>query len=235
MGDNEPGADALEERLGYRFRDRALLDLALTHRSYRFEHNDSNADNERLEFLGDSVIGFIVSEWLYGSLEDEEGVLSAVRSSLISGRTLAGVAVRLGLGGHLKLGVGELKGDGRERASNLSDAFEAITGAVYLDGGMRACRRVVRALLADEFARACSGGADSNPKGRLQQYSQAKWRRTPKYTLVEEIGPAHRRRFLVSVVLPDGMTAEADGTSRRRAEAAAAVVMLKQMEAGGGL
>lgn len=213
----------LERALGYRFRSKARLKAALVHRSYRFENGaDTGVDNQRLEFLGDAVLGLVAAAHLFRQLPDgDEGVLTAARSRLTSGTALAQVAQRLGLGDWLLLGKGEDHSGGRTRSSNLADAMEAILGAAYLDGGLAA----VETIFASRFAPSEKAGAPDagdNPKGRLQQVCQMRWKRSPQYGVQSETGPRHARRFTVSVQLGARRLGTGDGASKREAEAAAA-------------
>jgi len=214
----------LEERLGHRFRRRELLENALTHRSYANEKGlDQNY--ERLEFLGDSVLGLLASDWLFRRHPElPEGRLSTLKSSLVSRPTLERHAVELGIGAALRLGVGEERSGGRAKGSLLADALEAVLGAVYLDRGIEAARGVAEPLFEDaldEIDEIVDG------KTRLQELAQSRGLGLPVYRLLEEVGPDHRKSFTVECRLAD-VAASARGSTKKRAEkrAAAAVVDL---------
>ncbi|NNC89961.1 MAG: ribonuclease III [Akkermansiaceae bacterium] len=215
--------DALEERLGYQFEKKPLLRQALTHPSLSAEKKGAGADNQRLEFLGDAVLQLVLTEYLYGELpEDGEGRLTQTRATLVSRKALAECAQRLELGGVLRLGRGEDANGGRERESNLADAIEALIGAVYLDGGLEAARKVVLLAVAPVLVDAIEGEDTSNPKGRLQEELQAITRESPVYRIVSEEGPDHLKRFAAEVVWRGRALAIGYGSSKKIAEADAA-------------
>jgi ribonuclease-3 len=213
----------LEDRLHYRFKDRALLARALTHRSLRHE-SSGGEDYERLEFLGDALLGFLVGEWLLrADLEANEGELTRRKQSVVSTAPLAEAARRLGLGDELRLGRGEEGTGGRAKTSLLVDAFEAVLGAVYMDGGLRPARAFVKRHLADRLAAARRGGAPAEDhKTRLQEAVQARWRVTPRYRIVATTGLAHARRFEAEVLVGERVVGAGSGASRKQAEQAAA-------------
>lgn len=221
---DDPGRQLLR-RLGYVFKDESLLDRALTHRSAGSEHN------ERLEFLGDSIINFITAEYLYRAQPDaREGQLTRLRALLVRRDTLAEVARELDLGTALKLGGGELKSGGRDRDSILADALEALVGAVYLDSGMDSCRNLVQRLFAEKMAQAQQRRVAKDAKTRLQERLQANGLPLPSYEVVEVKGAAHNREFQVfcRVASLDNPT-RGTGGSRRQAEQAAARLALEQL------
>jgi len=215
----------LATKLGREFRDPALLARALTHRSF------SGANNERLEFLGDALIGFFIADALYAQRpRAEEGDLSRWRSSLVRERSLAAIARRLGLGDHLRLGEGELKSGGWRRDSVLADAVEAVVAAVYLDGGFEAAQQTCHALFAQDLADLPEAETLKDPKTRLQEWLQGRSRPLPLYEVLEESGPAHRRYFRVRASLADeDRAADASGGSRRVAEQQAASDLLESL------
>lgn len=217
---------ALERRLGYRFRDSGLLQQALRHRSAS-AHN-----NERLEFLGDALVNFVVAGALFRvRATDEEGALSRLRASLVREETLAGLARGLELSAALTLGESELKSGGYRRDSILADAFEAILGAVYLDGGFETAKDVCERLFAGLLADLPDADSLKDAKTRLQEWLQARGRPLPRYEVVEESGPPHRRRFHVRASLADAAgSAEAQGSSRRAAEQDAAAQLLQTLQ-----
>ncbi|HVT35878.1 MAG TPA: ribonuclease III [Nevskiaceae bacterium] len=213
--------------LGYQFADAGLLDLALTHRS-RGARN-----NERLEFLGDSLINFLVGEALY-RLQPlaGEGALSRLRASLVREESLARIARGLDLGEALWLGESEQKSGGHRRDSILADALEAVIGAVYLDGGLPAAQQVCERLFGPALADLPDAESLKDAKTRLQEELQAQGRPLPRYEVIEESGPAHRRHFLVRCALADAaQETQASAASRRHAEQRAAELMIQQLEA----
>lgn len=217
---------ALEGRLGYRFRDPERLRQALTHRSFAFEAPESAPvpHYERLEFLGDSLLGFVVGSWL---IDDDpaadEGDLTRRKQSVVSTEALARVARRLELGGELRLGKGEESTGGREKTSILADAMESILGAIYLDGGIRPARAAIHRLFRGELvATRRSRNAPDDFKTRLQEAVQARLRQTPRYRLVATEGPAHDARFEAEVRVGATVVGTGSGRSRKQAEQAAA-------------
>jgi len=209
--------------IDYRFTDPKLLHDALTHRSM------GACNNERLEFLGDSVLNLVVSSRLFERHPGaQEGDLSRMRARLVRGISLAEVASGLGLGKHLHLGESELKSGGFRRASILADAFEALLGAIFLDGGFEACRAVILELFDPLIESLPDAGELKDPKTRLQEWLQARARPLPEYDLRREEGADHAKRFYVGCTLPDDeTTVEAVGNSRRKAEQAGAKQMLQ--------
>lgn len=212
--------------IDYRFDDSALLNEALTHRSLG-SHN-----YERLEFLGDSILNFVVASLLFAARpDDNEGNLSRLRSRVVRGETLARVARRLDLGEHLRVGEGELKSGGYLRDSILADALEAILGAIFLDGGFDACADVIAVVFGPVIESLPDAEALKDPKTRLQEWLQGRGRPLPEYQLVGEEGAEHAKRFFVRCRLPDSADEEeAEGASRRKAEQAAAAVLLQRLE-----
>jgi ribonuclease III len=210
--------------LTYSFQDPSLATLALTHRSA------GKPNNERMEFLGDALLGAIVAEMLYETHpKATEGEMSRLRAQLVNGQALADMARELELGDRLKLGSGELKSGGFRRDSILADAFEAMVAAVYLDGGFDACRNTVRGLFADRVAALPRSSKDA--KTRLQEWLQAEGWPLPHYELVATQGEDHARIFDVNcvVVEPKAITAAGRGSSRRLAEQDAAEVVLSRL------
>lgn len=220
----------LEKRIGYSFRDQKLLANALTHSSFKFETDRTLDDNERLEFLGDSVLGMVCGAHLFQSDSRlREGGLTMLRSSLTSGKTLAEIARDLGLGAHLKLGKGEIMSMGGERPSTLADALEAVIGAAFLDGGLKAASRIFKKVFLPrlEEMRGRLIFYEDNPKGMAQKLAQSRWKRNPSYHVVSAKGPSHAKIFTVKVSLPDGTSATGSAPSKREAEAAAAAALLQ--------
>lgn len=206
--------EKLCRRIGYRFQDAALLTAALTHRSA------GSRNNERLEFLGDGVLNFVIGEAMYRRRPDApEGDLSRLRASLVRESTLAAIAQELELGDAVRLGAGELKSGGFRRRSILADAVEALLGAVYLDGGFDAARSVVLGLYAERLDDLPSPESLKDPKTRLQEYLQSRHMKLPRYEIMEVSGEPHRQIFHVVCRLADGdQEAEGQGCSRRGAE-----------------
>ena len=220
----EPAAGWLAERLGVDLSDSRLLERALTHRSHGSEHN------ERLEYLGDAVLSFVVAEILFRRFPDaREGELSRYRASLVSGEALAGIAASIGLGEQLRLGEGEMKSGGQRRATILADALEALVGAIYLDRGLDAARRVAERLFEAPLEALPAAAALKDPKTRLQEWLQGHGHPLPAYTVLEVSGEPHEQRFRVRCDVPAlGLSAVADGSSRRRAEQEAAQRILEE-------
>ena len=216
---------ALEQRLGHRFRAPELLDQALTHRSA------GGAHNERLEFLGDGILNFVVAAALYELRpEAPEGELSRLRASLVNGPSLAELARALELGACLRLGGGEMKSGGERRDSILADTLEALLGAVYLDAGFDTARRVVLALYRERLRRLPDSEQLKDPKTRLQEALQGIGRPLPEYTVLAESGEPHQRSFRVQCrVVDSGACTEGEARSRRRAEQRAAERMLARL------
>lgn len=214
----DPAARWLAERLGVEFSDPRLLSRALTHRSH------GGANNERLEYLGDAVLSFVVAEMLFRRYPDaSEGELSRYRASLVSGEALAAIAGQLGLGEQLRLGDGEMKSGGQRRATILADALEAVFGAIYVDQGLGGARRVAERLFHRLLAELPSAAELKDPKTRLQEWLQGRGQAPPTYSVLEVSGEAHEQRFRVRCEVPGlAIAAVADGSSRRRAEQEAA-------------
>jgi ribonuclease-3 len=214
----------LKKSLDYEFSDTRLLELALTHRSVPGDNN------ERIEFLGDAVLDFVISEVVFRTHPlAPEGDLSRLRASLVNDATLAEIAAQLGLGEHLHLGGGERKSGGHRRDSILADALEAIFGAVYLDAGFDAARQVIEHTYGTRLHEFPDVADLRDPKTRLQEWMQAWQMGLPDYELVEVRGKAHRQTFEVSCQVGDASTS-GDGTTRRNAEQQAAESMLAQLK-----
>jgi len=211
---------------GHAFADQDLLAQAMTHRSAGFPHN------ERLEFLGDAVVGLIVAEALYRRWpKADEGALTRARAELVRESSLAAIARALDLGPKLILGPGEMKSGGHRRDSILADALEALVGAIYLDAGFEACREVVMPWFAVGVNDTPAGKVGKDAKTRLQEWLQARQRPLPAYELICESGDDHAKVFRVACSLAEpATTAEGEGGSRRAAEQAAAEAVLAQLE-----
>jgi len=233
-----PDLDLLETVLAYNFKDRALLERAITHRSWAHEkvapgdeRQARKLHNESLEFLGDSVLGLIVSNYLCSSYPaGTEGELSRMKHRLVSAPTLAKASQGLNLGEFLRFGRGEEKSGGRHKNALLADVFEAITGAIFLDGGLEAATCFVCHALRDELAGADPlSAANSDYKTMLQERLQAARRPAPRYAVIETLGPPHQRIFHVQVSW-DGGSIQGEGHSIKAAEAAAARAALEGMK-----
>ena len=219
--------ESLEKKLGYSFQNRELLAEALNHSSYANEHRGSLGSNERLEFLGDSVLGFVSAEYLFRGHEDlPEGDLTRMRAALVCEQSLYEVAKELELGGYLKLGRGEEAGGGRERQSILADAVEAVFAAVYLDGGIEQVRAlIIRVLLS----RAPAAEERKDYKTTLQEVAQRRIGQVLTYHMVSQSGPDHNKMFLFEVRLNDRAIGRGEGRSKKEAEQAAARDALERM------
>lgn len=216
----------LNQAIGYEFKDNALLQRALTHRSASSKHY------ERLEFLGDSILSMVIAEALYHRFsKQDEGDLSRMRATLVCGTMLAKLAQTFELGNHLQLGPGELKSGGFRRESILSDAVEGIIGAVYLDSDLATCKSMVLRWFAPYLETIKPGVSQKDPKTRLQEHLQARQLPLPVYEVVARQGQAHNQKFTVSCQV-DGLDTpiQGTGTSRRKAEQAAASAVLNAFE-----
>jgi ribonuclease-3 len=219
----------LQTTLGYEFADPGLLELALTHRS------KGSPNNERLEFLGDSVVNHIITEQLYNQFpRAREGDLSRMRAALVKGETLAEVARELQLDDFVLLGPGELKSGARRRDSIMADTFEAVLGAMLMDADLELCRGRVLLWFRSRLAEASPERLDKDPKTRLQEYLQQRGMSRPQYQVVRVSGEGHDSRFLVNCALHEyDLSIEGKGTSRQRAEQEAAAMALERLESNG--
>lgn len=225
--------DLLAQRLGHDFADRALLRQAMVHRSHLNENpGEPIESNERLEFLGDAVLDSVISRRLYDDYPTaSEGWLTEVRSLLVRNEALAERARAYDLGRYIVMGKGVEAQDGRQRPAILGRTFEAVLGAVYLDGGWRAAERVILRALAGQLEAIAVAGVERDPKSLLQQACQAEYRATPRYHTVEERGPAHEREFRVEVRVNGEIMGDGQGPSKQAAEKAAAEVALRALPA----
>lgn len=221
--------DELQLNLGYCFQDHSLLQLALQHESYANEQAEGAHSNERLEFLGDAVLGMLVSSYLYHRHTDEpEGKLAQMKAFLVSTGHLAEKARGLELGGHVRLGRGEVLAEGRERVNLLADAYEALIGAVYLDGGLPAAEAVTMRHFREDMDDL--SGARKDYKSLLQELTQRHFKALPIYEVVREEGPPHDRTFQVQVQFASHVLGEGSGRSKREASQKAAHQALEQAE-----
>lgn len=219
----------LEAAIGYRFRNISLLQNALTHSSYANERwHNSLLSNERLEFLGDSVLGMLVAEYLYRNFPNRpEGELTRMRADMVCEQTLAAAANRIGLGGHLLLGHGEEQGGGRNRNSILADAMESVIAACFLDGGIDAALKVVRQFILVDVPVTKLHNADY--KTQLQELVQQKKNQVLSYALVGQSGPDHDKKFDVEVSLNGKVVGRGTGSSKKRAEQDAASAAIEKL------
>lgn len=228
----EARLDALQAQLGYRFTDPALLLQAVTHASYANEDGGA-MDNQRLEFLGDSVLGLIISTRLFERFTDStEGSLSRLRSRLVCEETLALQAQRLGLGECLRLGRGERGSGGQQKASVLSDAYEALLAAIYLDGGYAAAQAVTLAAFEGEMAEVAQPERGKDFKTQLQELIQADSDIRPRYVIIDVAGPPHARFFTAEVRVGEQVLGVGSGSNKKTAQQNAAQVALETLAAG---
>jgi ribonuclease-3 len=218
-------------KAGLVFDDPGLLMRALTHRSYVNEHPDALEDNERLEFLGDAVLDFISANWLYNRFpEMDEGQLTRLRSSLVCTEQLGRFASEIGLGEALMLGQGEHASGGRERPALLCDAFEALVGALYLDGGFERVRAYIEPRFEEVVGRTLDTGTLVDARSQLQMWAQAEIGATPEYDTLETTGPDHAREFLVSVSIRSKEFGRGRGRSKQEAAQNAAADALRRVD-----
>jgi len=222
----------LEHDLALKFKDPALLRQALIHSSFLNENPGIGmGSNERLEFLGDAALGIVVAHQLYAAYpEVDEGRLTELRAHLVRRDTLARAAERLNLGDYLQLGRGEDAAGGRQRPTNLARAYEALVGAIFLDGGIVRARTFIKRSLGHDFAALRERGMPSDPKSRLQEVIQSRWQTTPSYKLLKTEGPDHARRFTVQVVVSGKPLGTGEGRSKQMAEKEAAQHALEAIE-----
>ena len=225
MKKNDEQLGQLQQALAYQFKDINLLSQALTHRS------KGSTNNERLEFLGDAILGFIAADLLYSQFQQSpEGHLSRFRASLVKKETLAALAREFSLGDYLRLGSGELKSGGFRRDSILADAMEAIFGAMYLDGGLKNVRKLIERCLSSRLDKLSAESDMKDPKTRLQEYLQARRLELPDYTVTETLGDDHEQEFEVQCKVAGlSQPIKGVGSSRRKAEQAAARQALENL------
>lgn len=220
--------EALARRLGLHFTNSLLLSRALTHRSYLNEHPEALEDNERLEFLGDAALDFLVGAWLYNHFpEMREGELTRMRSALVRTEQLADFARQINLGAAMRLGRGEIQAGGSDREVLLCATFEAVIGALYLDLGIDAVRAFVEPLLTLAAEQVLVTHRHRDPKSTLQELVQAQGYEPPQYRTVSATGPEHRKTFLVEVLINGKVKAQGTGHSKRTAAKAAALAALE--------
>ncbi len=227
-----PRLSEFEAATGLFFHDKSLLERALTHRSYLNERPEfPQFDNERLEFLGDAILDFLVGEYVYHRLpEVREGDLTSMRAALVRTETLAQFARRLQLGRYLRMGHGEAESGGRERTATLCAAFEALVGALYLDQGMERVRQLLIPFLEPELERIQQYALSKDPKSRLQEWSQSHRGVPPEYRTVEQRGPDHAKEFVIEVWIGNQPYGRGEGRSKQAAAQAAAAAALARVQ-----
>lgn len=224
------GLESLEKALGVQFNDPSLLERAMCHTSYLNEPpGKSLVSNERMEFLGDAILGFIIADKLYADFASSEGELTKMRASLVRQETLAELAKRLGLGAYLLLGKGEETSGGRQKPTNLARALEALVAAVFLDKGIEPTREFVQRVFQDEFDSLAKGDAEVNFKSKLQELLQSNGRKTPTYEVVNTSGLEHDRVFTVEVRSGNDVLGRGSGKSKKMAETEAARAALANL------
>lgn len=228
-----PPVEAVEDfarRLGFQFSSPMLLSRALTHSSFMNEHPDALEDNERLEFLGDAILDFVVGAWLYHRFpEMNEGDLTRMRAALVKTEQLAEFGREINIGAALRLGRGEEESGGRTRDAMLCAAFEALVGAQYLDSGVPAVEGFISPILQNTVGLILSGRKDRDPKSMLQEWAQAQGYSAPDYQVVTESGPDHDKSFYVKVIIAGEEHGSGQGHSKQSAGKAAAAVALQKM------
>ncbi len=223
----------LEEKLEYKFRDPALLTLALSHRSYVHSQNLDQVEdsNERLEFLGDAVLDLVITEYLYHKHpQKKEGELSKYKSLVVSAKVLMRCAINCNLGDFILLSKSEKKSGGRKRTSILADAYEAVLGAVYLDGGIEPATRIIHSTLISIMDEVLGDEELANYKSRLLELTQGQGMGTPEYNIISEEGPEHKKEFTVGVFIQGEKKGEGSGMSKKSAEQAAARFALENAD-----
>lgn len=227
-----PDWKELEERLHLKFKHSSLLKQALVHTSYLNENPGIDVgSNERMEFLGDAALGVVVAEVLYNEYPDvDEGKLTELRAHLVRRDTLARAAARFDLGDYLQLGRGEDAAGGRRRPTNMARAYEALVGAIFLDGGITKVRAFIKRSLREELQALRKTGMPYDPKSRLQEVVQSRWQTTPSYKLMKTEGPDHARRFTVQVLVGRKALGVGEGRSKQMAEKEAAQQALNEID-----
>jgi len=220
--------DSLQDRIKFKFSDIKLLNKALTHKSYANENSETLKHNERLEFLGDSVLDILVSDYLVHEYSEfAEGTLSKIRATVVNETCLAKLAKNIKLGNYLLLGRGEDLSGGREKASILADTFEALAGAVFCDGRFDAASSIFLPLLIEEITKTAQSWSFRDFKSDLQEYTQNKLVCIPSYKVVREIGPDHAKKFEVVVMIKNEVEGKGFGRSKKEAEQAAAKMAIE--------
>lgn len=229
-GERNQALSAFQKRAGIRFKDAGLLDLALHHRSYSNESSGERVNNERLEFLGDAVLGMAVAARLYECMADRpEGELAKTKSVVVSEDTLSGIARDLGVSEYLVLGKGEELSGGRQKKAILADAMEAIIGALYLDSGYRSAQEFVLGIVNPQISLVLQNRHHKDYKTLLQEFVQKNYKTVPKYSLSNRTGPDHDRTFWVTVTVQGESYGPESGKNKKEAEQAAAAVACREL------
>jgi len=224
---DEQHIKTVQRIIGYTFRNETLLELALTHRSYHRQNEEDRPSNERLEYLGDSVLGLIIADQLFHDHSDmREGQLTKIKAMLVNETTLAAIGREIGLNEHMFLSPEEDRLGGRDRSSIISDAFESVIGAVYLDGGLEAARKLVLKLIYRKKGSILADESQRNYKGELLELVQARGNGMPRYDVAWEKGPDHEKEFKVKVYVGDRSVGTGIGFSKKEAEQKAAAEAL---------
>lgn len=231
MHDTKQYAAFAEESLGITFNNPELFVTALTHRSYLNEHRSTVKEhNERLEFLGDAVLELVVTEYLYMTYSEPEGILTNWRSSLVRTESISAAATKLGFEPYLRLSRGEKRGTERARAQILANSFEAVVGAVYLDQGYDAAKMIIDKAILSTFEKILETGSWLDSKSRLQEIAQSMLGYTPSYKVIEETGPDHDKTFTVGVYVDSKLYGQGSGPSKQSAQQAAAEKALIKLQ-----
>jgi ribonuclease-3 len=224
-------SEQLAKSLGIKFNDISILDRALVHRSYLNENRSIEKSNERLEFLGDAVLELIVSQYLYNKYPDrEEGDLTSFRSAIVRTESLAQASRELNYGDYLKMAKGEEESGGRDKDYILANTFEAVLGAIFLDQGLNICRDLVNKVLLLKVENIVENRLDIDGKTKIQEVAQAKYKLTPTYEVIKEHGPDHDKIFIVAVKIGNKVIGKGEGSSKQKAEEAAAQKGLEYIE-----
>lgn len=221
----------LAKSLGIKFKDISLLQTALTHRSYLNEHREESEHNERLEFLGDAVLELITSDYLFSTYPDRaEGDLTSFRSAIVRTESLAEASRELNYGNYLRMARGEEESGGQEKDYLLANTFEAVLGAIYVDQGYEKCKELVHRILIPKVKDIVENRLDIDGKTKIQEVAQARYQITPTYEIIKEEGPDHDKVFTVAVMLEDKVIGKGEGSSKQKAEEAAAQDGLKYID-----
>ncbi len=230
MKSNQTVTSKFADKIKIKFHDINLLENALTHRSYLNEHDDTHQSNERLEFLGDAVLQFLSSEFLYKKFpESPEGVLTNLRAALVCTPSLAAASKEIGVGEFLRLSKGEEESGGREKNYILANTFEAILGSIYLDGDTKKCEDFLNAYLFPRLDEIIKSGAFKDYKSKLQEITQEKLSATPVYKELKSWGPDHDKIFVMGVYFNEKLFAQGEGKSKQRAEQEAAKAAIEKL------
>lgn len=223
----------LQKVVKVKFKDKSLLNRALIHRSYVNETKSSLKDNERLEYLGDSVLAVVINEYLFKRYEEYlEGDLAKIKSAVVSEATLSKIASEINLGSYILMGKGEERSGGRTRTSILANTLEAVIGAIYLDAGLKVSKRFILSLFKKDIERIDKLSYLRDPKTTLQEFVQGKYKQRPVYEVIKESGPDHKKEFTVGLVVNGKEIAVGTGTSKRKAEMEAAKKVLQEIQKG---